>query len=95
VSGGRNIGLQTKNKRGNRGQTSRNGEKICSEDRTSQKLGVFPQPVKPAIFLLLGGMAEVMPFQNRVMKQLRVHARATHIRQKTADVGHQTEIEAG
>jgi hypothetical protein len=65
VSGGRNIGLQTKNKRGNRGQTSRNGEKICSEDRTSQKLGVFPQPVKPAIFLLLGGMAEAMPFQSK------------------------------
>jgi hypothetical protein len=69
VSGGRNIGLQTKNKRGNRGQTSRNGEKICSEDRTSQKLGVFPQPVKPAIFLP-GGMAEAVPFQNWVMKQL-------------------------
>jgi hypothetical protein len=30
----------------------------------------FPQGLKPTIFLLFGGMAEAMPFQNRVMKQL-------------------------
>jgi hypothetical protein len=30
----------------------------------------FPQGLKPAIFLLLGGRAEYRPFQNRVMKQL-------------------------
>jgi hypothetical protein len=30
----------------------------------------FPQGLKPAIFLLPGGMAEAMPFQNRVMKRL-------------------------
>jgi hypothetical protein len=34
----------------------------------------FPQPVKPAIFLIPGGMAEAMPFQNRVMIQLHVQA---------------------
>jgi hypothetical protein len=32
----------------------------------------FPQGLKPAIFLLFGGMAEAMPFKNRVMKQFLI-----------------------
>jgi hypothetical protein len=32
--------------------------------------GAFPQGLKPSIFLLRGGTAEAVPFQNRVMKQL-------------------------
>jgi hypothetical protein len=35
----------------------------------------FPQGLKPAIFMLHGGMAEAMTFQNRVMKELLIQLR--------------------
>jgi hypothetical protein len=37
------------------------------DPRLGRKVG--PQGLRPAIFLLFGGMAEAMPFQNRGMRQ--------------------------
>jgi hypothetical protein len=38
-----------------------------------ERQAAFPQGLKPTILLLRIGTAKVMPFQNRVMKQLLFH----------------------
>jgi hypothetical protein len=51
-------------------QSRQKGAKNSTKKQTCKQRRVFPQPVKPAIFLLPDGMAEAMPFQNQVLKQL-------------------------